>query len=367
MENVSKPVSELGLHLRNFSKNRVAVLCVWMLFGLYAAALFADFLAPYTFKNEDRMYSYCPPSQIQWTRDGKVVRPFIGKVVLSYNELHARVYTADGQQIYPVRLFAKGEPYRLLGLIPTTRHLFGVEEPGRIYLLGADSRGRDIFSRILYGSRVSLSIGLLGVAISFTLGLLIGGIAGYYGGWVDGILMRVCEMLMMVPGFYLLLAFRSAVPENFTSLQVYCAIVVIFAFIGWPSLARIIRGMCLSLREREYVLAARTMGVSDLKIIISHLLPHTASYTIFAVMLSIPGYILGESALSLIGLGIQDPYASWGNMLSEAMSIVRIQIAPWILLPAAFIFVTVFCFNIIGDTLRDCLDPMLKTAGKDKS
>ncbi len=366
MENVCKPVSELGLHMRKFGKNRMAVVCVWTLFILYAAAIFADFLAPYSYKNEDRTYSYCPPSPIRWMKDGKFVGPYVGKVVLSYNELHARVYKTDEKVIYPIKLFVKGEPYRLLGFIPASRHFFGVDEPGRIHLLGADSRGRDIFSRILYGSRVSLSIGLLGVAISFTLGLLVGGIAGYYGGWIDGLLMRLCEMLMMVPGFYLLLAFRSAVPDNFNSLQVYCAIVVIFAFIGWPSLARIIRGMCLSLREREYVLAARTMGVSDLKIIISHLLPHTVSYTIFAVMLSIPGYILGESALSLIGLGIQDPYASWGNMLSEAMSIVRIQVAPWILMPAAFIFVTVFCFNIIGDTLRDCLDPMLKPAGKSK-
>lgn len=345
----------------------MAVASLWILAFLYGAAIFADFLAPYSYKDEDRNYSYCPPSKIHWTKDGKLTRPFIYGVDLNYNDLHARVYTIDPEKIYPVRLFSSGEKYRFLGLIPATRHLIGVDQPGRMYLLGADARGRDIFSRILYGSRVSLSIGLVGVMISFSLGMLIGGIAGFYGGWVDGLLMRLCEMLMMVPGFYLLLAFRSAVPDNFTSLQTYCAIVVIFALIGWPSLARIIRGMCLSLREREYVLAAKTMGVSDLKIILTHLLPHTVSYTIFAVMLSIPGYILGESALSLIGLGIQDPYASWGNMLTDAMSIVRIQFAPWILAPAFFIFITVLCFNIIGDTLRDCLDPMLKSAEGPKS
>jgi peptide/nickel transport system permease protein len=363
----SRSTSEFQLHLRNFKKNRMAVVCLWILAVLYASALFADFLAPYSFKDEDRNYSYCPPSQIQWIKDGKIVWPFVAGVELNYNDLHARVYTTDVKQIYSIKLFAEGEEYRFLGLIPTSRHFFGVDHPGRIYLLGADARGRDIFSRILYGARISLSIGLVGVMISFSLGMLIGGIAGYYGGWLDGLLMRLCEMLMMVPGFYLLLAFRSAVPDNFTSVQTYCAIVVIFSMIGWPSLARIIRGMCLSLREREYVLAAKTMGVSNIKIIFNHLLPHTVSYTIFAVMLSIPGYILGESALSLIGLGIQDPYASWGNMLTDAMSIVRIQFAPWILTPAFFIFITVLCFNIIGDTLRDCLDPMLKSTGGKES
>ncbi|MBL8013541.1 MAG: ABC transporter permease, partial [Candidatus Omnitrophica bacterium] len=245
--------------------------------------------------------------------------------------------------------------------------LFGVEAPSRIFILGADSRGRDIFSRILYGARISLSIGIIGVVISFVLGMIIGGIAGYCGGWVDNWLMRICEMLMMVPGFYLLLAFRAAVPDSFNSVQTYIVIVVILSMIGWPSLARIIRGMCLTLRERDYVLAAKLMGVSDLKIIVTHLLPHTVSYTIFAVMLAIPGYILGESALSLIGLGIQDPYASWGNMLTDAMSIVRIQLAPWILWPVLFIFATVLCFNVIGDALRDCLDPKLSLSKERRS
>ncbi|HQP10648.1 MAG TPA: ABC transporter permease, partial [Candidatus Omnitrophota bacterium] len=174
------------------------------------------------------------------------------------------------------------------------------------------------------------------------------------------ILMRVCEMFMMVPGFYLLLALRAAVPDDFSSVQVYFSIIFILSFIGWAGLARIIRGMCLSLRERDYVLAAKSLGLSDAQIIVRHILPHTVSYSIFAVMLSIPGYILGESALSLIGLGIQDPFASWGNMLSDAMSIIRIQFAPWILFPAFFIFLTVMCFNVIGNALRDCLDPMLK-------
>ena len=270
------------------------------------------------------------------------------------------MYTVDPARKYPLRLFAEGDEYKLFGFVPARHHLFGVEQGGRIYLLGADARGRDLFSRLLYGGRVSLSIGLIGVLISFSIGLVVGGIAGYYGGRVDNVLMRLCEMFMMVPGFYLLLALRAAVPDDFSSVEVYFAIIFILSLIGWAGLARIIRGMCLSLRERDYVLAARSLGLSNFRIILRHILPHTLSYSIFAVMLSIPGYILGESALSLIGLGIQDPFASWGNMLSDAMSIIRIKFAPWILFPALFIFLTVLCFNVIGNALRDCLDPMLK-------
>lgn len=345
-----------------FRANRRAWWALWVLIGLFVAAIFADFIAPYSYKNEDRQFSDCPPSQICLIKNGWWSLPYIHEVALNYNELHAREYKTNPHKIYPVKWLVEGEPYRLLGLFQTSIHLFGVDAPGRIFILGSDSRGRDIFSRILYGARISLSIGIIGVTISFILGMIIGGIAGYCGGWIDNVLMRICEMLMMVPGFYLLLAFRSAVPDSFNSVQIYFAIVVILSIIGWPSLARIIRGMCLTLRERDYVLAAKTMGVSHWKIILTHLLPHTASYTIFAVMLAIPGYILSESSLSLIGLGIQDPYASWGNMLTDAMSIVRIQIAPWILWPAFFIFVTVLSFNIIGDALRDCLDPKLHSA-----
>ncbi|MBI5415692.1 MAG: ABC transporter permease [Candidatus Omnitrophica bacterium] len=360
----ARHLSEFQIALRNFRKNRLAVVCVYVLSVLYGGALVAGFLSPYLFKNEDRNYSYAPPTPVKIFTEGQLTRPYVPAMELTFNEYNARVYKIDLVKKYPVRFLVKGDEYRLLGIFPCRYHLFGVEAPGRFYLLGADARGRDIFSRLLYGGQVSLSIGLIGVLISFMIGLLIGGISGYYGGRLDDILMRLCEMVMMVPGFYLLLALRAAVPDSFNSVQVYFAIIIILSFMGWAGLARIIRGMCLSLREREYVLAARGFGLSDFKIVVSHILPHTLSYSIFAVMLSIPGYILGESGLSLIGLGIQDPYASWGNMLSDAMSIVRIKFAPWILWPAFFIFLTVVCFNVIGDALRDCLDPMLKAEGE---
>lgn len=359
-----KPLNEFQMALRNFKKNRLALTCVWILGLLYFSAVFADFLSPYSYKTEERDCSYCPRTPVHFVEEGRLSWPFVEAMELTFDEYHQRIYQTDSSQTYPLRFFTRGDEYKLLGFFPCQYHLFEVDNPGRIYLLGADSRGRDLFSRILYGARISLSIGLIGVGISFIIGLIIGGVAGYYGGRVDNILMRLVEMFMMVPGFYLLLALRAAVPEDFTSVQVYFAIVVILSFIGWASLARIIRGMCLSLREREYVLAAKGLGLSNLSIIIRHILPHTLSYSIFAIMLSIPGYILGESALSLLGLGIQDPFASWGNMLSDAMSIVRIRFAPWVLWPAFFIFLTVICFNVIGDALRDCLDPTLKSEGE---
>jgi len=363
--------SQWSIAMDSFRRHRLACGCFYVLICLYACAIFADFLAPYHFDNEDRSYSYCPATRIEFIDYGpddpdvhrdvgiptskKETRkrrehltwPFVYSRTLTFNNDHRRIYKMDTNKKYPLRFFHHG-------------HLFGVDKPGRVYVWGADARGRDLFSRILHGGRISLSIGLIGVLISFSLGLLVGGIAGYFGGWLDSLLMRLCEMFMLVPGFYLMLALRSVVPENFNSLQIYLTVVVILSLIGWASLARIIRGMSLSLRQRDFVLASKAMGVSDMTIIIKHILPHTLSYSLVAIMLTIPSYILGEAGLSLLGLGIQDPIPSWGNMLSEAMGIVQIQFAPWIMIPGIFIFVTVMCFNVVGDALRDCFDPMFK-------
>ncbi len=360
--NEIESLSQWQMAVVRFKKSRLAICCLSILFILYAAAIVADVLSPYSFNNEERNYSYCSPTRVRFfDAQSNFVWPYVTGTKLTFDEFHKRVYVEDLNQRYRLKFFVKGDQYKFLGIIPADVHLFGVDEPGRIYLWGADARGRDLFSRILYGARISLSIGLIGVLISFSIGLLVGGISGYYGGVIDNVLMRLCEMFMMVPGFYLLLALRSVVPDNFNSVQIYFSIVIILSFIGWAGLARIIRGMSLSLKEREFVLAAKAMGHSDLSIITRHILPHTMSYSIIAIMLSIPGYILGESALSLLGMGIQDPYASWGNLLSEAMGIIQIQFAPWILLPGLFIFVTVVCFNVIGDALRDALDPAFKS------
>ncbi|MBF0478501.1 MAG: ABC transporter permease [Candidatus Omnitrophica bacterium] len=357
----NKPVSRWGLVWRNFSRKRWVLVCFIILVGLYAGALFADFLSPYAFDNENRNMSYAPPTKIRFMADkGYITWPYVCPVSFTFDELHKRIYVEDRAHPAPLQIFFSGEEYNFLGVFKSKTHLFGVKEPARIYLFGADSRGRDLFSRLFYGGRISLTIGLIGVAISFALGLLVGGTAGYYGGKIDSVLMRICEMFMLVPGFYLMLALRSAVPDNFNSYQIYFSIVIILSLIGWAGLARIIRGMSISLRERDYVLAAKTMGLTDWQIITRHILPHTVSYSIVAVTLSIPGYILGEAALSLIGLGIQDPLPSWGNMLSDAMAIAHVQLHPWILIPGVYIFVTVMCFNVVGNRLRDCFDPLNK-------
>jgi peptide/nickel transport system permease protein len=267
------------------------------------------------------------------------------------------VYEEDTTTRYPIRFLVRGEPHRLLWLIPTDVHLFGVESPGKIFLFGSDQFGRDVFSRLLYGGRISLSVGLFGILITYSLGLLMGGIAGYYGGLVDNVLMRLSEVMMSIPALYLILALRAAFPSNIRSDFLYLMIILILSLVLWASLARIIRGMVLSIRENEYVTAAEAMGMSSLRIIVRHILPNTASFVIVAATLSVPGYILGEVALSFLGAGIQEPVASWGNMLQQAQSIRVLKSFPWILVPGVFIFLTVLAFNFLGDGLRDALDP----------
>jgi len=350
--------SPLKRGLSRMRRNRVAKASAWLLALFYGAAVFAGFLSPYHYDDERRDHSYHPPTKIHWVDErGSWRGPFVYKTVADFDAYRRRHFTEDTSIRYPIRLFSKGSAYRFLGLAPAKAHLFGVEAPARLYLLGADARGRDLFSRLLYGARVSLSIGLAGVLISFAIGLLVGGTAGYFGGWVDDAIMRLCEMVMMIPGFYLLLALRAAFPPELSSVKVYFLIILIMAFIGWAGLARVIRGMAFSLKAREFVVAARAAGRSHFRIITDHILPNTASYAIVAATLSVPGYILGEAALSLLGLGIQDPQVSWGNLLSEAMAIAQVRFHPWVLWPGACIFLTVMAYNFLGDGLRDAFDP----------
>lgn len=342
-----------------FFRHPLAVGGLWVLGVLYAFMLLAEFIAPYGLDNGDRALSYQPPSRIHFIHDGKFsLRPFVYTYSFTFNELYERTFVEDRTTPHYLSLFVKGDRIKLWGIISTDRHLFGTaHSTRRVHLLGADAVGRDLFSRMLYGSRISLTIGFLGVAITTILGFVIGGISGYYGGKTDWLLMRFAECFMLVPGFFLMLALRSAFPIKLSSTEVYLLIVVILSLIGWAGFARVIRGMTLSIGKRDFVTAARALGASDARIIFVHILPQTVSYSIVSMTLAIPGYILGESALSLIGLGIQDPQASWGNMLSAAMNIADIQYHPWILLPGVFIFLTVMAFNFVGDGLRDALDP----------
>ena len=259
----------------------------------------------------------------------------------------------------------RGYRYELFGVIPSNMHFYGVDPPGRVLLFGSDSFGRDVLSRLLYGAQISLTVGIVGIAISFTLGMLLGGMAGYFGGFVDTVIMRVTELLLSIPSLYLIIALRAVFPIDLPSRQVYLGIVAILAFIGWAGLARVIRGLVLSMRKSDYVTAAEALGFSRLRVIARHVLPNTMSYVIVAATLSIPGYILGEVVLSFLGVGVQEPSASWGNMLNQARSIRALTTFPWLLLvPGTAIFMTVMAFNFLGDGLRDALDPRRVTGGK---
>ena len=356
--------------------NRLAMSASCILVVLYGAAIFAGFLAPYHYAASARKKAYHPP-MVTWLHlfdeDGRLTRPYVYNSTYEFDENQRKVYREQPGTAYPIGFLVTGDEYRFLGLFKTRRHLFGLRglehvsetDPNRptLFLLGADNFGRDVLSRLLYGARISLSVGLVGVAITFTLGMLIGGASGYFGGRTDMVIQRICEMLMMVPGFYLLLSLRAAIPADWSSFGTYLAIIAILSFVGWAGLARIIRGLVLSITQMDYIVSARAMGVPDRAIIVRHVLPNTFSYAIVAATVSIPGYILGESGLSMIGLGIQDPEASWGNMLALAMDITQIRFHPWVLIPGVMIFITIMAFNYVGDGLRDAFDPHETRAG----
>lgn len=348
--------------LRTVLKDKFARTAFWILILLYLAVFLASFISPYSKEYSNRNKSYCPPSKIYIINEkGNLSLPYTYNYIRYFDkENFDTKYIEDRTHKYKVKYFAKGEKYKLFGFIPFNRHFYDVEKGGELYLLGTDINGRDNFSRLLYGGQISLTIGFLALLVSFPLGMLYGGLSGYLGGKTDFIMMRIAEAIMSIPSFYLLIILASILPANMTSAQRFTLIVVILALIGWAGFSRVVRGMVLSIKKKEFVIASEAIGASNLRTITKHILPQTISYVIIAMTLSVPSYILSESGLSFLGLGIQQPDASWGNMLKEAQEFINIISRPWLLTPGFLIFITVLSFNVIGDTIRDVLDPNSK-------
>ena len=350
--------SSWTLMRRKFAKHRFAVASGYVLALLYLAAAFAGFVAPYHHLRSRTDFALAPPTPLRLFHDGQLQRPFVYGLTRERDpETLLMVYREDDAQRHPLRLFVAGDDYKVLGLFPSNRHLFGVEEPGVMYLFGADQLGRCVLSRVVHGSRVSLSIGLVGVAMSFVLGCLLGGLSGLLGGPVDMAIQRAIEFLQSLPTLPLWMALSAAVPNDWPPLRTYFMITVILSIIGWTGLARVVRGKLLQLREEDYVTAAGVSGTTRFSVIVRHMLPNFLGYLIVDLTIAVPGMILGETALSFLGLGLQPPVVSWGVALQQATSINVVALHWWLLIPALVVVLAVLCFNFVGDGLRDAADP----------
>ena len=359
-------VSDVGrlslgqLMWRRFLRNRLAVTGTIMLILLYLLALLADFASPYSYLTKSQDHVLLSP---QWPRfvdaEGRFhLRPFVYGIETVLDTYNLRyIHKPDPTQIYPIGLFVRGPSYKLFGFIPSNVHLFGVQEPGTCHIFGTDRLGQDLWARTLHGGRVSLTIGLVGVALTIFLGSALGTASGYYGGVTDTLMQRGIEILASFPQIPLWAAFAAAVPPEWSTTRRYFALSVILSLVNWTGLARQVRSKVLAYREMDYTSAARAVGASDRRIILIHMLPNALSHIIVVATLSIPGMILAETSLSFLGLGIQPPMVSWGVLLQDATNVTVIVLNPWLLIPGMFVIIAVLAFNFVGDGLRDAADP----------
>jgi peptide/nickel transport system permease protein len=364
----SAALSPFTLMGRRFARHRAGLFALHVQLVLFTLAAFCEFLAPTTREWSNLHFSYCPPQILKYSlQDGFHVD---GLRRVDNPVTFARDYVPLAQNKIPLRFFVAGEPYRLWGVWPLKHHFFGIDRvkyaaqnpaangpPPCFYLLGADKYGRDIFSRLIYGTRISLSVGLIAIAIMFVLGVTIGAFSGYAGGWIDTLIQRIIEIISALPQLPLWLALGAVLPAEWSPLTVYFCVTLVLSLLGWTGLAREVRGKILALREEEYAVAARLIGASHVRILFRHLVPGFASHIIVVLTLTVPGMILGETALSFLGLGLRPPIVSWGVLLQDCMSLQAISNYPWLLSPVLFIILTILAFNFSGDALRDAADP----------
>lgn len=345
-----------------FKKHKMALISLGVLGLFYFVVVFAEFVAPYDPEQYFIKYKFAPPSRIR-IRDsqGDFHWPFVYKIVRERDpETLRQNYLDDTSTMYPIRFFTRGTAYEWLGLITTDIHLFGLEVPQEeqgVFLAGADRLGRDLFSRVCYGARISLTIGLVGVFLSLVIGVMLGGISGYYGGTIDNVIQRVIEFIRTIPHIPLWMALSAALPVDWPVTRMYFGITIILSLVGWTWMARVVRGRFLSMREEDFVLSARLTGSSEIRIILVHMVPLFLSYIIAALTLNVPNMILAETGLSFIGLGLRAPAISWGVLLQEAQNVRSLALAPWVFTPAIAVIVAVLAFNFLGDGLRDAADP----------
>lgn len=350
--------SGLQLIWWKFKRHRVALVSAIFLALLYISLPFVEMIAPYGMTSRHADHLYAPPQPVHLFHEGKFEGPFVYPYKFKFNlETFTRDYVVDRTTPQKLRFFCRGEAYDFWGMGKMNAHLMCPPENGTAFLLGTDRLGRDLLSRIIYGARISLTVGLIGIAVSFVIGLTLGGLAGYLGGWVDATVQRSIEILRSLPELPLWLALSAALPVNWSPILVFFAITIILGLLDWPGLARAVRSKLLALREEDFVKAAELMGASRTRIIGRHLVPNFMSHLIASATLSIPSMILGETALSFLGLGLRPPVTSWGVLLNEAQNLAAVNLYPWLLFPMLPVILVVLAFNFMGDGLRDAADP----------